>query len=107
MALVAGPLTIKIPSLQIDGTTQKVLLSRFQVEAFPSLFHLAGPEMREYLEPRTLNKVSERRHTHQHHARTGSLLLVRSQCQASGSGCTLAWIQILLLPRMHFRCPYD
>lgn len=43
--------------LQIDGTTEKGLLTRFSVQHFPSIYHINGTETREYSGGRTLKKV--------------------------------------------------
>lgn len=51
-------LSWRLHSLQIDGTIERVLLQRFNVKAFPSIYHLTGSECREYVEPRTAIKVS-------------------------------------------------
>ncbi len=42
---------------QVDGTKERVLLSRFHVEGFPMIFHVNGAETRRYSGKRTLQKV--------------------------------------------------
>ena len=45
--------------MQIDGNSERVLLQRFGVEVFPSLFYVRGEETRPCHEARSLDKVHE------------------------------------------------
>mmetsp|Transcript_28885 Transcript_28885/g.81344 ORF Transcript_28885/g.81344 Transcript_28885/m.81344 type:complete len:225 (-) Transcript_28885:29-703(-) len=42
---------------KIDGVREKVLLSRFRVEGFPSIYHIAEGETREYVGARSLQAL--------------------------------------------------
>ena len=42
----------------MDGTTERVLLSRFHVEGFPAIYHVHGAETRQFTGRRTLHKVA-------------------------------------------------
>ena len=64
-AIAREVLHLPVSVLQIDGTKERVLVSRFHVEAFPSIFHLKGPEMREYTGLRTLTKVLPNSDSHE------------------------------------------
>ena len=43
---------------QVDGTSERGLLSRFHVEGFPTIFHVQGTETRPYTGKRTMQKVT-------------------------------------------------
>lgn len=43
--------------VQIDGTVEKGLLTRFSVPHFPAIYHLNGSETREYEGLRTVKLV--------------------------------------------------
>lgn len=43
--------------VQIDGTRERGLLSRFSVQHFPSIYHVVGKETREYEGPRSVEAV--------------------------------------------------
>ena len=42
----------------MDGTTEKALLGRFNIQGFPSIYHVQGTETRQFASERTLKKVS-------------------------------------------------
>lgn len=44
---------------KINGVSEKVLLARFRIEAFPSIFHIAGGETREYNGGRSLEALEQ------------------------------------------------
>uniref|UniRef100_A0A061QZL4 Thioredoxin-like protein n=1 Tax=Tetraselmis sp. GSL018 TaxID=582737 RepID=A0A061QZL4_9CHLO len=44
---------------KIDGVHEKVLLARFRVEGFPSIFHVKGGETREYKGSRSLQSLED------------------------------------------------
>ena len=50
-----GPCVLQVG--KIDGEEQKVLLSRFRVEGFPSIYRVADGETREYLGGRSLQAL--------------------------------------------------
>ena len=53
----ASPDLVVAKCLQIDGTREDVLMSRFEIRGFPSFFHLAKGECREYDGERTVDEV--------------------------------------------------
>lgn len=57
LAQELGPGGIKVA--KIDGTREKLLVKRFHVQAFPSIFLLRDGQTWEYKGPRTLKALSE------------------------------------------------
>ena len=51
-------LELAAAACQVDGTAEKVLVGRFHVEGFPTIFHIQGAETRQFVGHRTFQKVS-------------------------------------------------
>ena len=64
---------------QVDGTSERVLLSRFSVNGFPMIFHIQGADTRQFNGKRTFVKVMLIEHA-------GKSLYVLQHCPASMEG---------------------
>ncbi|KAL3143256.1 hypothetical protein ABBQ38_002105 [Trebouxia sp. C0009 RCD-2024] len=56
---LADELKGKVNVAKVDGTTERVLLGRFHVEGFPTIFHIQGAETRQFAGHRTLQKLKD------------------------------------------------
>lgn len=56
---LADELKGKVNVAKVDGTREKVLLRRFHVEGFPTIFHVHGVETRQFNGKRTLQKLMD------------------------------------------------
>lgn len=56
---LADDLKGKVNVAKVDGTTEKVLVRRFHIEGFPTIFHIQGSETRQFAGHRTFQKLKE------------------------------------------------
>lgn len=86
------PDRLVFPCVQVDGTKEVGLLSRFSVRHYPSIFHINMRELREYNGPRTAKDIAA-------FARTGwRTTKPTTGCASPVSRCGRAFGEVSKLP---------